>query len=149
MGLFEQNEARAAHEFARAVVDLVGADAQVIRESPVAEFDCILSIIPRVRDAVVLDVMILGTQLVVVWARRPCLGWWTFEGAAAQSASWAVIAQIVDGGGQAVREKRGNLLLLRDGVVRLLDRGGATVAVMDDGGSGPWKRVTNFPPYRP
>lgn len=145
----EDSESQAAHEFARAIADLVGADAQVAVESPVAEFDCIVRVVPYVSGAVVLDIMIFGTELVVVWARQPCLGWWTFEGGAARSDSWAVIEHIVDGGGEVVREKRASLFTSRNGMVRLLTASGATVSVMDDGGAGPWKRVTTFPSYRP
>lgn len=146
--LYEDSESRAAFKFARAIADFVGTDAQVATESPVAEFDCIVSVVPHVQGAVVMDVMVFGTELVVVWARSPRLGWWTFEGPAAQSDSWAVIEQIVNGGGEVAWEKRASLFSFRGSTVRLLGLDGVPVSVMDDGGAGPKRRVTTFPPYR-
>ncbi|AZC13555.1 hypothetical protein [Microbacterium sp. ABRD28] len=142
----EDRAERAAREFADAVVDLVGADGESTISTPEAEFDVVVKISPRRADAVALEVMIFGTEQVVVYARRPALGWWTFGGTTATADAWAVIQQIVDRGGQVIVEKRGNFL--RHGIVRLHDTDGALIQSMEDGGAGPWKRITTFPPYR-
>lgn len=66
-------------------------------------FDVIVSMVPPALGAVLLHAVVFGTELVVVWARSPALGWSTFIGVQARTDSWAVMEQIVDGGSQGGR----------------------------------------------